>query len=166
MNLQDHSLLRRSFQLAQSAREKSNHPFGALLVDAAGKILLEAENTVVTDSDCTAHAELRLVRLASQKYPSHFLATCTLYSSTEPCPMCAGAIFWGNIRRLVFGLSEKGLYQITGPAEMLSLPSRDLFALGSKVIAVVGPLLESEAREVHLGFWTTEPLLSSADPEI
>lgn len=155
-DLQSELLMRRAIQLAQAARDKSNHPFGAVLVNEHGQILLEAENTVITDSDCTAHAELNLVRLATQRYAADFLARCTLYSSTEPCVMCAGAIFWGNIRRVVFGLSEKELYQITGPAEMLSLPSRDLFALGSKPIEVLGPLLEREAREVHLGFWAAE----------
>ena len=157
MDLSVHEpLIRRTLVLAQAARDKNNHPFGALLVGPADQVLLEAENTVVTESDCTAHAELRLVRQASQQYSAAFLATCTLYSSTEPCPMCAGGIFWANLRRVVFGLSEKGLYQITGPAEMLSLPSRQLFAQGSKAIEVIGPLLESEARQVHLGFWGAE----------
>jgi tRNA(Arg) A34 adenosine deaminase TadA len=110
---------------------------------------------VVTSRDITAHAEVNLIRQATEKYDSEFLKNCTIYTSTEPCPMCAGAIFWSNIRRVVFGLSEENLYKIAkkDSEEELLLPCREVFAKGKKVIEVVGPLLEDEAREVHLGFW-------------
>lgn len=149
------SLLRYTFDIALRARANGNHPFGALLAGPNGQILLEAENSVVTDSDITGHAETNLIRLASKAYEPQFLATCTLYTSTEPCPMCAGAIFWGNIRRVVFGLSEEGLYGMTGTdhEEILYLPCRDVFSKGAKSIEVVGPLLEQEAKKVHVGFW-------------
>lgn len=100
-------LMRESIKLARNAREKGNHPFGALLADPDGKILITAENTVETDHDITAHAETNLVRNAARQYPQDFLAECTLYASTEPCPMCAGAIYWANIRRVVFGPQPK-----------------------------------------------------------
>ena len=147
--------IRLAIQIAARARANGNHPFGALLVGADGNILLEAENTVVTDNDCTGHAELNLMRLASNQFGPDVLKTCTLYTSTEPCPMCAGAIFWGNVRRVVFGLSEEGLYGMTGGdgEEVLYLPCRDVFAKGNEAIEVVGPVLEDEARKVHEGFW-------------
>lgn len=147
--------IRITIQIAQRARDHGNHPFGALLADDNGNILIEAENTVVTDQDYTGHAETNLIRLASSKYDHDFLAKCTLYTSTEPCPMCAGAIYWGNVRRVVFGLSMQGLYDIIGPEteESLFLPSRDLFAHGKKAIEVIGPILEDEARYVHKDFW-------------
>jgi tRNA(Arg) A34 adenosine deaminase TadA len=157
--MEEHDLrfLRISFMVAQHAREKGNHPFGAVLVDDHGKILLEAENTVVTAKDCTGHAETNLMRKATAIYDSQFLAKCTLYASAEPCPMCTGAIFWGNVRRVVYGLSEESLYKIVGEdsEEVLYLPSREIFARGKKPIEVFGPALESEARQVHLGFWET-----------
>ena len=151
----DIKCLEAAIDAALSAREHGNHPFGAVLGDKSGNILIQAENTVVTSRDITAHAELNLVREATLKYDSAFLATCTLFSSTEPCPMCAGAIFWSNIRRVVFGLSENGLYELTGDdtEEVLLLPCREVFAQGKKSIEVVGPLLEEKAREPHLGFW-------------
>ncbi len=147
--------LRGAFKVAQCARENGNHPFGAVLVDPKGEILLRAENTVVTSRDITAHAEVNLIRQATAKYDREFLKNCTIYTSTEPCPMCAGAIFWSNIRRVVFGLSEESLYEFAGKDsdEVHILPCREVFAKGKKVIEVVGPLLEDEAREVHLGFW-------------
>jgi tRNA(Arg) A34 adenosine deaminase TadA len=69
--------------------------------------------------------------------------------------MCAGAIFWGNVRRVVFGLSEKSLYEIVGwnSEEVLFLPCQEIFDKGQKSIEVVGPILEEEARAVHTGFW-------------
>ena len=158
MNDNDVRFIRAAIGVAQRARDNGNHPFGAILVDDQGRILLEAENTVITDRDCTAHAETNLMRLASQQYDGDFLAKCTLYTSTEPCPMCAGAIFWGNVRRVVYGLSEGRLYEIAGPdsEEVLRLPCRELFAKGRKQIEVLGPVLEEEARKVHTGFWQEE----------
>ncbi len=153
----DEECLREAIRIARSARSHGNHPFGALLADQMGNILLTAENSVVTDRDCTAHAETNLVRKASNIYESDFLATCTLYASTEPCPMCSGAIFWGNIRRIVFGLSAAKLYALDGIRDVtdgiLYLPCRELLSKGKKDIEIIGPLLEDEAMEVHKGFW-------------
>jgi tRNA(Arg) A34 adenosine deaminase TadA len=147
--------IRHTFAIARTAREKGNHPFGALLVDPEGRVLLEAENTVVTEQDCTGHAETNLMRAASKRYPAAFLAGCTLYTSSEPCAMCTGAIFWGNVRRVVFGLSNARLIEIVGPdaEEVLDLPAREILRHGRKAIWLEGPLLEDEASQVHAGFW-------------
>ncbi|HEY45390.1 MAG: hypothetical protein AMJ88_15265 [Anaerolineae bacterium SM23_ 63] len=155
MDEHDIRFLRASFDVARNARKNGNHPFGALLVDEHGRIVMEAENTVITAKDCTGHAETNLMREASSKYDSDFLANCTIYTSTEPCPMCAGAIFWSNVRRVVYGLSEESLYEIAGRGseEVLFLSCREIFERGKKLIEVIGPLLEDEAREVHMGFW-------------
>lgn len=155
MDTTDQTHIRGTIELAQQARDNGNHPFGALLVGPGGEVLLEAMNIVVTGGDVTGHAETNLVREASKKYDPDFLAQCTLYTSTEPCPMCAGAIFWANIRRVVYGLSEAGLYEIAGEdgEEVLRIPSREVFDRGNKPITVVGPVLEDEARRVHEGFW-------------
>jgi tRNA(Arg) A34 adenosine deaminase TadA len=155
MNEHDVRFLRASFEVARNARESGNHPFGALLVDEQDQVVMEAENTVVVTNDCTGHAETNLMRQASSKYEGEFLAKCTVYTSTEPCPMCAGAIFWANVRRVVYGLSQESLYQMAGGVsdEVFCLPCREIFGRGSKPIEVVGPLLEEEARKVHIGFW-------------
>ena len=152
---QDIKFIRQAIEVARKAREKGNEPFGAILVDADGNRVLESENTITTERDCTGHAEAGLMRKATKTYDADFLAGCTLYTSTEPCPMCAGAIFWGNVRRVVYGLSEQGLYNIIGTdsEEVLFLPCREVFERGRKPIDVIGPLLEDEAREVHAGFW-------------
>jgi len=156
LNTDDDRHLLAAIELARRARENGNHPFGALLVDAGGEVVVEAENTVVTARDCTGHAETNVMRRATQRFDPGFLRGCTLYTSTEPCAMCAGAIFWGNVRRVVFALSEESLRQIAAgnpENEMLALPCREIFARGDHDVDVSGPRLEEEARAVHEGFW-------------
>ena len=157
MNNTDIQHLRRAIEVAQAAREHGNHPFGAILVDENNQVILEAENTVLTRRDCTGHAETNLMRLASQKFPAEKLALCSLYTSTEPCAMCAGAIHWGNVQRVVYALSERSLYEIVGPSpEHLLLPCREVFERSERPVEVAGPSLEldREARAVHEGFWS------------
>ena len=159
MEKNDLRFMRVAIDVARKARDKGNHPFGAVLVDEQGHVLMEAENTVVTEEDCTGHAETNLMRQASRKYDSDFLARCTLYTSAEPCPMCASAIFWGNVRRVVYGLSQEGLYEMVGEGAeivgqgVLHVPCRELLGRGDKPIEVIGPILEEEARRVHAGYW-------------
>jgi len=156
MNPTDLQHLRTAIELARQAREHGNHPFGAILVDEKDQVLLQAENSVVTGKDCTGHAETNLMRLASQNFPPEKLSTCTVYTSTEPCAMCAGAIYWGNVGSVVYALSEVGLYEIVGPSpDQLVLSSREVFAHSQRRVEVEGPALEldAEARAVHDGFW-------------
>lgn len=148
----DVDLIRAALKVAKESANRGDHAFGALLVDRDHNILLEAGNTVVTERDCTGHAETNLMRLASRKYSYEFLATCSVYTSAEPCPMCSGAIFWGNIRRVVYGLRQKRLYQIVGDetsGNSLYLPCREVFASSGDAYEVVGPLVEEEAALVH-----------------
>ncbi len=156
MNQIDLQHLRRAIQVAHNARDHGNHPFGAILVDENNQVVLEAENSVITGSDCTGHAETNLMRLASQHFPPEKLAAYSLYTSTEPCAMCAGAIYWGNVGRVVYALSEVELYEIVGPSpDQLVLPCRDVFAHSQRKVEVEGPAreLNAEARAVHAGFW-------------
>ena len=150
--------LRHAIEVARRSRAHGNHPFGALLADGAGMIRLEAENSVVTGHDCTGHAETNLMRQASQAFDRDFLAGCTVYTSAEPCAMCAGAIYWGNVGRVVFAISEAELLEMTGANPenpTLALPCREVFARGQLAIEVYGPApeLETEGKAVHLGFW-------------
>lgn len=153
-------LLRESFATARDARQAGNHPFGAVLADSTGRLLLRAGNSVASENDPTAHAELNLIRSAVHQYDRRQLAECTLYASTEPCPMCSGAIFWGGVARVVYGLSQEQLYEMTGqddPDGAFILHCRDVLARAGRPVEVVGPLLEDEALEVHRGFWITDP---------
>jgi tRNA(Arg) A34 adenosine deaminase TadA len=144
-----------AIEVARRARANGNHPFGAVLV-IDGEQVLAAENTVITGRDATEHAETNLVRLASSRFGPEQLRQATLYTSTEPCAMCAGAIYWTGVGRVVYGLAETELIAMTGASEQnptLSLPCRDVFARGQRPVVVEGPLLTEQARAVHAGFW-------------
>jgi tRNA(Arg) A34 adenosine deaminase TadA len=156
---QDADFLRRAIALSRSAVANGNHPFGALLTDAKGAVLSEAENGFMPSHDATAHAERLIATQASIQFKPEILSGATLYSSAEPCAMCAGAIYWAGIGRLVYGLSESRLKQITGnhpENPTLDLPCRDVFAAGQRTIEVVGPMLEDEAAAPHEDFWTPQ----------
>ena len=156
MTAEELNFLRLAFTEANRAREHGNHPFGAVLVDAGGEAVMAAENSVITQGDATAHAELNLIRAATHNYSAKQLAGCTLYASTEPCPMCAGAIVWGNIRQVTFGLGMDKLYKLigdAGEAPSLKLASREIFKHAPWPVTVKGPALEQEALLPRKNFW-------------
>ncbi len=146
---EDERWLRASFAAARAAAACGDQPYGAVLVGASGRLLAEAGNSIATGADCTAHAELNLIRRLGARPAAEF-AGATLYASTEPCAMCAGALYWSGIGRLVFGLSNARLYGevLRGPPEGLRLDSRTVLAAGERRVAVVGPLLEDEAAAI------------------
>ena len=147
----DEHYLRIAFREAERARERGNHAFGALLVDADGEPILAAQNSVVTDDDVTAHAEMNLLRAASRKFQPEQLKTFTLYASGEPCPMCAGAIVWANIRRVVFGLGMEAIYRLFDAdpdAPALPMHAAGVFDQAPWPVEVIGPMLEDEAKQV------------------
>jgi tRNA(Arg) A34 adenosine deaminase TadA len=152
----DEYFLRRSFEVARRAVTHGNHPFGAILVDRHCNVLIEAENGYMPAHDGTAHAERLLATQACTTLSPDILRNATLYSSAEPCAMCAGAIYWAGIGRLVYGLSEQRLRIVTGnhpENPTLDLPCRGVFASGQRATEVIGPLLEDEAAALHEGAW-------------
>jgi tRNA(Arg) A34 adenosine deaminase TadA len=157
LTAQDESFLRRAIQLARDARVNGRHPFGSLIVNKHGETVVEAwNNAAPPKGDPTQHAEIVACAAAARLLPEAELGRCTLYTSTEPCAMCAGAIYWTGIGRVIYALSETGLLALTGPAEgnpTLNLPCREVFARGQKSIQVEGPFHEEEAARVHEGFW-------------
>lgn len=154
---QDLAFLRRAIELARAARADGRHPFGALIVNERGETVVESLNNAVRPKgDPTQHAETVACAAAARVLGEAELKHCTLYTSTEPCAMCAGAIYWTGIGRVVFALGEKGLLKFTGNDEenpTLDLPCREVFARGQRRILVAGPLIEDEAGAVHEGFW-------------
>ena len=152
--------LQRCVELSRQARDSGNCPFAAVLAGPDGSILLERGNSEITDSKCTGHAEIMLMEAASQIYSTEYLWECTLYTTSEPCAMCAGAIYWGNVGRVVFGITEKRLAQLTGQGTAqpsFDLPCSEVFARGKKPIKIIGPFPEVEeaTASVHKGFWKT-----------
>jgi tRNA(Arg) A34 adenosine deaminase TadA len=150
--------LKRAVEISGESRKHGNTPFGALLTDEDGNILLEQENIEISTGKCTGHAETSLAELASVLYDKAFLSKCTLYTSAEPCVMCSGAIYWANIGTIVYAMSEERLLSLTGSNAQnptFSLSCRDVLASGQKSIEIRGPFpeLEEDAVSVHLGYW-------------
>ena len=155
----DETLLRRAFDVARKARLGGDHPFGSILADNEGRVLMEQGNGYSSEGgDRTAHAERLLASKAAKTYDVDFLSTCTLYTSAEPCAMCSGAIYWAGIGRVVFGQTEKDLKAQTGAHEenpTLDLPCHIVFEAGQRPTEIVGPMLEEEAAALQADFWAS-----------
>jgi tRNA(Arg) A34 adenosine deaminase TadA len=153
MDAADLAHLDHAIDLARQARDRGDHPFGSIVVAADGAVV-EGLNSVVTATDPTGHAETNVVRAAAATLGVEALATSVLYTSTEPCAMCSGAIYWAGIPRVVYALGEDELRaMVTGGEPTLELPSREVFARGGRDVLVDGPADLPSAREVHAGFW-------------
>lgn len=140
MTHDDERLLRRAIELATAAREAGNPPFGSLLAGPDGSVLVEERNTSVTEDDITAHPELKLARWAARELAPGAAATTTMYTSCEPCGMCAGAIERSGLGRVVFALS-------TGQLDALKPPA------GGPGVRLEGPALLDEARVPVEGYY-------------
>lgn len=155
----DERLLRQTFDVALRARTAGEHPFGSLLADKDGNVLHEQLNGYQSGGgDRTAHAERLLAQWARINLSDEELASCTLYTSAEPCAMCSGTIYWVGIGRVVFGLAEHDMKAITGAHDenpTLDLPCRTVFEAGQRPTEVVGPLLGDEAAQLHADYWNS-----------
>ena len=146
--------LRRANEVARRALTLGRHPFGALLVAPDGETVLAEQGNV----DTVNHAESTLARTAATNFTPDYLAHCTLVTTVEPYAMCAGTQYWANIGRLVYGMTERRLLDLTGnhgENPTLDLPCRSVFAAGQKTIEVIGPVpeVEPEIAALHLDFW-------------
>ena len=146
--------LRRANAVARAAMYAGHHPFGALLVAPDGQTVLLEQGNV----DSVNHAESVLAREAARRFDTDTLWRCTLVTTVEPCAMCAGTQYWAHIGRLVYGMTERRLLELTGNhAEnpTLDLPCREVFARGQKAVEVIGPVVEveDEIAALHRGFW-------------
>src|SRR3989344_25352 len=156
INDTDGTYLRQAIVWSCTARARGNRPFGAVVVGAGGELLAEAYCNTTETGDCTGHAETNAVRQLSPRVGRDALAKATLYSSAEPCVMCAGAIFWSGIGRVVFGIDAVRLRVYRGErAEQrdAELSCRDVFAASPHSIECIGPALIEEASVPHIGFW-------------
>jgi tRNA(Arg) A34 adenosine deaminase TadA len=146
--------LRRSHAVGLRATELGHHPFGAILVGPDHEtVLLEQCNI-----DTVNHAESTLARVAATNFTPDVLWGCTLYTSVEPCCMCAGTAYWANIGRIVFGMTERELLAATGNhAEnpTMDLDVRTVIGHGQKPIEVIGPVPEvaAEVGQAQREFW-------------
>jgi tRNA(Arg) A34 adenosine deaminase TadA len=154
----DEDLLREALRVAGQSYKNGNLPFGCILADANGTIIEEGENTVNTESNAIAHCEINLVNKLKGKYSAEFLATCTVYASTEPCPMCAAAIYWCGIGRLVFAIGKEKFHAIANtmdPAYKLDIAAKEILERGGRKVKVEQPMLEEEAIRFYNKIFNT-----------
>ncbi|MEO7855096.1 MAG: nucleoside deaminase [Rubrivivax sp.] len=149
--------LRRANALAAKVMRDGRHPFGALLVAPDGTTVLLEQGNV----DGVNHAESVLARDAAKQFEPALLWGCTLVTTVEPCAMCAGTQYWAHIGRLVYGMSERRLLEMTGNHSenpTLDLPCREVFAHGQKAMQVWGPFteVEDEIAALHRDFWRAD----------
>ncbi len=149
MNAHDQSFLRQAIQLARAARANGERPFGAVLV-ADGQIVAQGGDQCRVLCDPTAHAELRVISTYCQAAGKFSLEDHTLYSLTEPCVMCSGAIKWAGISRVVFSVPQAMLQTVSGGLQKPSCDS--LVNTGQRHIEVCGPYLLEEGLAVYHGF--------------
>jgi len=139
MKTHDEKLLAIAIDLAAAAAEQGELPYGSLLADSDGKVLKRAHNTVASSGDITAHPELKLARFAATTYPPAQCATITMYTSCEPCAMCAEVIARAGLRRVVFALSTEQLRTLR-PPELAPATAAD--------VTFEGPALTDKASEL------------------
>jgi tRNA(Arg) A34 adenosine deaminase TadA len=146
MGPDDERFMRMAVDASREALRAGNMPFGAVLV-RDGAVIEVSTNEQRTGGDITAHAEVVLVRAATARSGLQALLGSTVYASGEPCAMCAAAMFWAGIRRVVFGATTPDIAAVLGGA---TLPIRcaDVVRLASPHVTVDGPVLREEAVEV------------------
>ena len=149
----DRKFMKMAYEIARNAVGHGNHPFGALLVHE-GKVVAKFENDVVTSGDITKHAETGLIGFASKTLSRKILSESILYTSTEPCIMCSGAIYWAGIQKIVFGVSEAQMdIQISAASSNYRISSEEVFRKINPKMIIIGPVLENEGLEIHAKFW-------------
>jgi tRNA(Arg) A34 adenosine deaminase TadA len=129
----DETLLRRAIAIAARAVTSGDAPYGSLLADADGTILVEAHNTVRRDNDISAHPELKLARWAARELTAEEAARTTMYTSCQPCGMCTGGIVRSGLGRVVYALATQQLVELNPGSDWPTVPQE-------------GPALFEEAR--------------------
>lgn len=137
----DAAFMRKALAEAEQAEREGEVPVGAIVV-CRGRVLARTHNLIETLHDVTAHAEMQAITAAANALGGKYLTGCTLYVTVEPCPMCAGALGWSQISRVVYGApDDKRGYHLIAPA-----------ALHPKT-EVVARVLEEDCREMMRRFF-------------
>lgn len=155
---QDLEHLRQAIDLSRTAAEAGDYPFGAV-VAISERVIATSENFARRLRRPWMHAEHVAIQNATEAMDRPDLREATLYSSTEPCPMCCGLIHWADVKRLVYACSAERLrfYRQNRGFQQ----SRLLFSMMRTQITIVGPVLHDEAEAIHSAFWAAEATRAS-----
>jgi tRNA(Arg) A34 adenosine deaminase TadA len=138
--------MRRAFELAREAVERGDRPFGSVLV-RNDEVVMADSNRVLTENDVRRHPELHLAYRARRELTPEERAETVMYTSTEPCPMCAGGMVYAGFGRVVYSVGGDEIAEFTGHG-----PSVRSAAILEGVSDVVGPVLNDEGRRLHEEF--------------
>jgi len=138
--------MRRAFELAREAADRGDRPFGSVLV-RDDTIFMAESNRVVTANDIRRHPELHLAYRACRELDPDERAETVMYTSTEPCPMCAGGMTSAGLGRVVYSVGSDEIAAFTGAD-----PSPRSAEILNGVTEVVGPVLNEEGRQIHRDF--------------
>ena len=138
--------MQRAFELARTAADRGDRPFGSVLV-RNDKIVMEASNRVLTESDARRHPELHLAYRAKREYDPGERAEMVMYTSTEPCPMCAGGLRYAGLGRVVYSVGSDEISRFSGH----EVPVRSGEIL-TGVTTVDGPVCQDEGLAIHADF--------------
>jgi len=136
-----------ALHFAHEAEKAGEVPVGAVIVDADGHIIATGHNQPITTSDPTAHAEIIALRIAGQRLGNYRLTDCTIYTTLEPCAMCAGALVNARIARLVYGAKDERFGAVETHFHIC-----DGDVLNHRV-DVTGGVLEEKCRQLMQGFF-------------
>ncbi len=147
---EDKQFIRRTYQLARTASENGNRPFAAILVHK-GAVLAEFQSSSTITGDITQHDVTGLISQFSPELDRSIWQESVIYTSTEPCVMCCGAIYWSGVSRVVYGVTAQKLESFLPNYRGIS--SREIFEKINPEIVVVGPVLEAKGLEIHQQHW-------------
>ncbi len=138
--------MRMAVKKALAGMKKGGGPFGACIVNEEGRVVACEGNSVVKGHSPVRHAEINAIEKACRKRKNHLLKNCTIYSTTEPCPMCFGAIHWAGIGKIVYGTEIKdakkaGLRELCISAERMK-------RMGKSRVKIMGGFLKEEAKTI------------------
>jgi tRNA(Arg) A34 adenosine deaminase TadA len=149
VNTDDEKWMRLAIQTARQGMDNGQTPFGAVIT-RNNDLIIAAHNVVWATTDITAHGEVNAIRLACKKLNAIDLKDCTIYSSTEPCPMCFSAIHWSGMRRIVYAANIADA-QTAGFNE-LPISNVDMKRLGKSPIEITPDFLKQEAVDLFHEF--------------
>jgi len=141
----DEKFMMEAIKICEKGIQQGQTPFGAVIVDPTGKIIAQGHNEVWKRTDITAHGEIVAIRKANKKLGSIKLKGCTIYSTTEPCPMCFSAIHWAGIKRIVYGASIPDAKNV-GFNE-LQISNKKMKLMGKSKIKITGGVLRDKCVE-------------------
>jgi tRNA(adenine34) deaminase len=143
----DEFWMRRALAAAAEAGKLNEVPVGAVVIDPGGELLAAASNRTITDNDPTAHAEILALRAAAKKAGNYRLTGCTVYTTVEPCAMCAGALVNARVARLVFGAHDLRFGAVETHFRLCDTP------LLNHRIEIVSDVLADECRKLMTDFF-------------